>query len=110
MGAIDDFDHLTVQNVGLRYIERRGYQAIEYQLLRMVLVNIYKIALSIDVLEPRQINFRNQKDLRDQLYDSLLLMEEKNYRAIKKRVALVNPEIDLIEIFNHIKIKLEKLL
>ncbi|KAG4431647.1 hypothetical protein IFR05_012870 [Cadophora sp. M221] len=66
MGAVDDFDHLTAQNAGLRHIERGGHQAIDHWLLRMVLANCYLLASASDVPLPRQINFRNQKDFRDQ--------------------------------------------
>ena len=30
MGAVDEFDHLTAQNAGLRYVERGGHQALKY--------------------------------------------------------------------------------
>ncbi|KAG9248199.1 hypothetical protein BJ878DRAFT_433913 [Calycina marina] len=29
MGEVDDFDHLTAQNAGLRHVERVGHQAIK---------------------------------------------------------------------------------
>jgi hypothetical protein len=30
IGTVDEFDHLTGQNAGLQYVERGGYQALEY--------------------------------------------------------------------------------
>jgi hypothetical protein len=32
MGAIDEFDHLTAQNAGLRHVRRGGHQALEHWL------------------------------------------------------------------------------
>jgi hypothetical protein len=59
MGAVDGFDHLTAQNPGLRTVRRGGAQALEYWLLRTVLVNCYLLALCSDVPEPRQVSFRS---------------------------------------------------
>jgi hypothetical protein len=59
MGAVDEFDHMTSQNAGMRPVRRGGHQAIEHWLLRGVLVNCYLLALCNDVPEPRQINFRS---------------------------------------------------
>ena len=30
MGAVNEFDHLTAQNAGLRHVERGGHQALEH--------------------------------------------------------------------------------
>jgi hypothetical protein len=59
MGAVDEFDHLTAQNAGLRHVERGGHQALEHWLLRVVLVNSYLLALRSDLLKPRQVSFRS---------------------------------------------------
>jgi len=59
IGAVNEFNHLTAQNAGLRYIKRGGHQALEHWLLRTVLVNYYLLALCYDVPEPRQISFRS---------------------------------------------------
>ncbi|PMD64480.1 uncharacterized protein K444DRAFT_479219, partial [Hyaloscypha bicolor E] len=72
MGAVDEFDHLTTQNAGLRHVERGGHQALEHWLLRTVLVNCYLLALYSDVPEPREISFRSQQDFRRQLVSTLL--------------------------------------
>jgi len=60
MGAVDEFNHLTAQNAGLRHVERGGYQALEHWLLRTVLINYYLLALYSDLPEPREVNFRSQ--------------------------------------------------
>jgi hypothetical protein len=54
MGAVDEFDYLTVQNAGLRHVERGGHQALEHWLLRTVLINCYLLALCSNVPEPRE--------------------------------------------------------
>ncbi|PMD67016.1 uncharacterized protein K444DRAFT_473082, partial [Hyaloscypha bicolor E] len=33
IGVVNEFDYLTAQNSGLWYVERRGYQVLEYWLL-----------------------------------------------------------------------------
>ena len=53
MEVVDEFDHVTTQNPGLRSIRRGGLQALEHWLLRTVLVNCYLLALCSDVPEPR---------------------------------------------------------
>jgi hypothetical protein len=60
MGDVDEFDHLTAQNAGLRHVERGGHQALEHWLLRTVLINCYLLALCSDVPEPREVSFRSQ--------------------------------------------------
>ena len=60
MGAVNEFDHLTAQNSGLWYVERRGHQALEHWLLRTVLINCYLLALYSNIPEPRQVSFRSQ--------------------------------------------------
>jgi hypothetical protein len=51
IGVVDEFDHLTAQNPGLRPIRHGGAQVLEYWLLRIVLVNYYLLALYSDVPE-----------------------------------------------------------
>ena len=60
MGAVNEFDHLTAQNTGLRHVERGGYQALEHWLLHTVLINCYLLALYSDIPEPRAVSFRSQ--------------------------------------------------
>ncbi|PMD62434.1 uncharacterized protein K444DRAFT_509449, partial [Hyaloscypha bicolor E] len=72
MGAVDEFDHLTAQNAGLRHVRREGHQALEHWLLRTVLINCYLLALYSDIPEPRQVSFRSQQDFRRQLIGALV--------------------------------------
>ena len=72
IGAIDEFDYLTAQNAGLRYVRRGGHQALEYWLLHTVLINCYLLALYSDIPEPRQVSFRSQQDFRRQLIGTLV--------------------------------------
>jgi hypothetical protein len=65
MGAVNEFDHLTAQNTGLRHVKRGGHQALEHWLLRTVLINCYLLALCSDIPEPRAVSFRSQSDFRD---------------------------------------------
>jgi hypothetical protein len=60
IGAVNEFDHLTAQNPGLRRVRRGGSQALEHWLLQTVLVNCYLLALCSNVPEPRQVSFRSQ--------------------------------------------------
>jgi hypothetical protein len=53
MLQVNQFDHMTSQNDGLRPVRRRGYQSIKHWLLRSVLINTYLLALYSDVAEPR---------------------------------------------------------
>ena len=64
IGAVDEFDHLTTQNSGLRPVKRGGSQALEHWLLRIILVNYYLLVLYSDVPESRQVSFRSQQDFR----------------------------------------------
>ncbi len=66
MGAIDEFNHLTAQNAGLRHVRRGGYQALDHWLLRTILINCYLLALCSDIPKPRQVSFRSQQDFRRQ--------------------------------------------
>jgi hypothetical protein len=59
MGAVIEFDYLTAQNASLRHVVR-GAQALEYWLLRTVLVNCYLLALCSNIPKPRNINFKSQ--------------------------------------------------
>jgi hypothetical protein len=59
MGAVDEFDHLTAQNAGLRHVYRGGHQALEHWLLRTVLINCYLLSLCSDIPEPREVSFRS---------------------------------------------------
>ena len=62
MGQVDEVDHLTAQNAGLRHVKRGGHQALEHWLFRVVMVNTYLLALRSENpdLEDRPISFRSQ--------------------------------------------------
>lgn len=108
MGAVDEFDHLTSQNPGLRPIKRGGHQAIEHWLLRIVLINCYLIAKRSDIPPPRSINFRSQMDFRSQLVTSLLLLGEEQYRNPKKRVGIVDSTADKLDPAFHQQVRMDK--
>jgi hypothetical protein len=90
MGAVDEFDHLTAQNAGLRHVKRGGHQALEHWLLRIVLVNSYLLALYSDVPKPRQISFRSQQDFRKQLVGSLLAMGRTSEICLKRGISRIS--------------------
>lgn len=92
--AVDEFDHLTTQNPGLRRVRRGGSQALEHWLLRTVLVNCYLLALCSDVPEPRQVSFRSQQDFRKQLVGSLLSMERDSGKCPKRWISRISERAD----------------
>jgi hypothetical protein len=72
MGDVDTADQLAGHNSGFRRLRRRAIQAIDYFLLRTVLVNCYLIALYSETDGERLINFRSQDNFCIQLVESLL--------------------------------------
>ena len=108
MGAVDEFDHLTTQNAGLRHVERGGHQALEHWLLRTVLVNCYLLALCSDVPKPRQISFRSQQDFRTQLVGSLLAMGKDSEICRKRRISVISQEADQVPVRSHKLVKMVK--
>jgi hypothetical protein len=108
MGAVDEFDHLTAQNAGLRHVERGGHQALEHWLLRTVLVNSYIIALCSDVPEPRQVSFRSQQDFRRQLISSLLAMGRSSEVCLKRRIGRMSQGADQVPPQSHELVKMAK--
>jgi hypothetical protein len=108
MGAVDEFDHLTAQNPGLRHIERGGHQALEHWLLRTVLVNCYLLALCSDVPEPREINFRSQADFRRQLITALMAKGREGDVCPKRRISRISQGADQVPARSHEQVKLGK--
>jgi hypothetical protein len=96
MGAVDEFDHLTAQNPGLRPVRRGGSQALEHWLLQTVLVNCYLLALCNDAPEPRQVSFRSQQDFRKQLIGSLLSMARDTSICPKRRISRNSEGVDQV--------------
>jgi hypothetical protein len=108
MGAVDEFDHLTAQNAGLRHVERGGHQALEHWLLRTVLINCYLLALCSNVPEPRQVSFRSQQDFRSQLIGSLLAMGKDSEICPKRRISQISQGADLVPVESHEQVRLSK--
>jgi hypothetical protein len=108
MGAVDEFDHLTAQNPGLRPCRRGGSQALEHWLLRTVLVNCYLLALCSDVPEPRQVSFRSQQDFRKQLIGSLLSMSRDTSICPKRRISRISEGADQVPLQSHEQVKMGK--
>lgn len=108
MGAVDEFDHLTANNAGLRRVRRGGHQALEYWILRGVLSNYYLICKRSDVPPPREINLRNQVDFRRQIVSGLLAIAEHTYRSPLKRVAYVAFKADDKPPLQHKQVKMAK--
>jgi len=109
IGAVDEVDHLTAQNAGLRLIRRGGAQALEHWLLRVSLTNSYLLSLYSDVPEPRQVKFRSQKDFRQKLIQSLLAQGRTEVpRSNKRRISRVEPEADNMPLTLHTFIKMPK--
>jgi hypothetical protein len=108
MGAVDEFDHLTAQNPGLRHVVRGGAQALEHWLLRTVLVNCYLLALCSDIPEPRQISFRSQQDFRRQLVGALLAMGKDSDISPKRSISRISQGAIEVPIQSHEAVKMSK--
>jgi hypothetical protein len=108
MGAVDEFDHLTAQNAGLRHVERGGHQALEHWLLRTVLINCYLLALCSDVPEPRQVSFRSQQDFRRQLVSALLAKGRDSEICPKRRISQISQGAEQVPVESHELVKLSK--
>jgi hypothetical protein len=102
MGAVDEFDHLTTQNAGLRHVYRGGHQALEHWLLRTVLINCYLLALCSDVPEPRNVSFRSQQDFRRQLVGALLAKGRGGEVCPKRRISKISQGAEQVPISEHI--------
>ena len=96
MGAVDEFNHLTAQNTGLRHVARGGAQALEHWLLRAVLVSCCLLALCSDVPKPRQISFRSQQDFRKQLVGALLAIGKDSNISPKRRIGRISQGADQV--------------
>jgi hypothetical protein len=108
MGAVDEFDHLTAQNAGLRHIERGGHQALEHWLLRTVLINCYLLALCSNVPEPRQVSFRSQQDFRRQLVSALVAKGRGSEICPKRRISQISHIADQEPLSSHKLIRMSK--
>jgi hypothetical protein len=109
MGAVDEFDHLTAQNAGLRHVERGGHQALEHWLLRTVLINCYLLALCSDVPEPREVSFRSQQDFRRQLVCALVAKGRSSSEICpKRRISRISQGADRIPVSSHKLVNLSR--
>jgi hypothetical protein len=108
MGAMDEFDHLTAQNAGLRHVRRGGHQALEHWLLRTVLINCYLLALCSDIPEPRQVSFRSQQDFRRQLIGALVAKSRASEVCPKRRISHISQGAGDVPPREHELVKLGK--
>lgn len=107
MGAVDQHDQLVANMPGLRRVRRGGAQAIEHWLLLTVLVNCYLISYHTTSEQTPDINFRSQKDFRNQLIESLLSKAKAlDTPARKRSISKVDPERSQILINEHVLVKL----
>ena len=113
MGAVDNFDHLTAQNAGLRGIRRGGHQALEHWLLRTVLVNCYLISLHSEVLEPRVLSFRSQREFREQLIEALLRKANRpctsSVISQKRRISIISQSCTNTPLNRHTQMKMQRI-
>jgi hypothetical protein len=106
---IDTADQLAGHNKGLRRLRRGTIQAIDYLLLRTVLVNCYLIALYSDTNRKRFINFRSQDDFRIQLVELLLDLGTNNTSAKiprKRGFSHINTEVFEVPVHRHKHVKI----
>ena len=107
MGAVDEFDHLTAQNSGLRHVLRGGHQALEHWLLRTVLVNCYLLA-KCSAPEPKGVRFRGQQEFRRELISSLVAMARGSEICPKRRISLISQAANQEPVQSHELIKMGK--
>ena len=88
--AVGEFDHLRGLNAGLRHVERGGHQALKHWLLRTVLINCYLLAYYSDVLEPREMSSRSQRDFRRYLIGALLAKGQGSEICPKKIISRIS--------------------
>jgi hypothetical protein len=103
MNAVDRADQLAANNAGLRKCRRGGWQALEHWLLRVVLCNCFILALWGGPDGDRPINFRSQRDFRQQLIDSLLVMSKDLPRSKKRRISHISDRAEVLPVSHHEK-------
>ena len=89
-------------------MERGGHQALEYWLLRTVLVNSYLLALRSDLPKPRQVSFRSQQEFRRQIIGSLLAMGRSSEICPKRGISRISQEADYVPTREHEQVKFAK--
>ena len=102
MGAVDEHDNMSSRNAGLRPIRRGGHQALDHWLLRVALVNSYLLSL-LDGKEdvPKEIDFRSQKDFRQQLVTALLYRGQQGPLVPKRRISIISTASTSLPVRNH---------
>jgi hypothetical protein len=113
MGAVDEFDHLTAQNPGLRHVLRGGHQALEHWLLRTVLVNCYLLARYSRELEGKvgrgkEERSRSQADFRRQLIGALLAKGTGSEVCRKRRISIISQDATQEPVSSHTLVKMVK--
>jgi hypothetical protein len=106
MGAVDEHDNLSSRNAGLRPIRRGGHQALDHWLLRVALVNSYLLSLlegEEDV--PREIDFRSQKDFRQQLVTALLRRGQRGPPTTKRKISKISIDSESLPAKDHELVK-----
>lgn len=103
MGAVDEHDNMASRNAGLRPIRRGGHQALEHWLLRVTLVNTYLVCLvGGEEGVKRNINFRSQKDFREQLAEALFYRGQKGPITPKRRVSKISIDSESLPPKEHV--------
>jgi hypothetical protein len=108
IGAVDEFDYLTAQNAGLRYMKRGGHQVLEHWLLRTVLINSYLLAYCLEAPEPREVSFRSQQDFRRQLVCVLVAKGRGSEICPKRRILRTSQGADYIPVSLYKLVNLSK--
>jgi len=106
IGAVDQFDHLTANNPGIRPIRRGGHQALEHWLLRTVLINSYLLALHASPNQPTKVRFRSQVEFRRRICDRIFAMTTSHTNPnFARRIAHMDP-LAMAPLHNHQNIKM----
>jgi hypothetical protein len=101
MLAVDVADQLAASNAGYRRIRRGAWQAIEQWLLVQSLVNCYLVSFYVKTDWEREVSFRNQRDFRMQIVESLLAMSQRGTGPQKRRYPYSNEHDSDARITNH---------
>ena len=82
---------MASRNAGLRPIRRGGYQALDHWLLRVVLINSYLLSLlGGEEDAKREVDFRSQKDFRQQIATALLHRGQRSPLTNKRRISIIS--------------------
>ena len=91
MGAVDEYNNIASRNAGLQPIRHGGYQALDHWLLRVVLINSYLLSLlGGEEDTKREVDFRSQKDFRQQIATALLHRGQRGPLTNKRRISIIS--------------------